>query len=120
MHLWVCGEVLGFRKECTRRYLSPPSFAYLFVSPYPPPPPPHLSSGTCVKGSTLCPNSDLCGIIERGVIAQHLRGCQYRRIECHMCELSLPLPHLQVYYLLSLSSFRPPSFFSLLFGSISN
>eukprot|EP00026_Physarum_polycephalum_P003931 Phypoly_transcript_03948.p1 GENE.Phypoly_transcript_03948~~Phypoly_transcript_03948.p1 ORF type:complete len:364 (+),score=35.56 Phypoly_transcript_03948:1025-2116(+) len=50
---------------------------------------------TCPKGSTLCPNSDLCGIMERGVLAQHLLSCQFRLIECHMCEMSLPLPHLQ-------------------------
>jgi len=50
---------------------------------------------TCPKGPTLCPNSDLCGIIERSSIAHHLLSCQFRRIECHMCELSLPLPSLQ-------------------------
>jgi len=50
---------------------------------------------TCNKRPTLCPNSELCGIMERSSIAQHLLECQYRRIECHMCEISLPLPHLQ-------------------------
>jgi len=50
---------------------------------------------TCNKGPALCPNSELCGIMDRGSVAQHLLECQYRRIVCHMCEISLPLPHLQ-------------------------
>lgn len=49
---------------------------------------------TCPKGSTLCPNSELCGIMERGTIASHLLICEYRRIVCHKCDLSLPLPQL--------------------------
>lgn len=50
---------------------------------------------TCPNGRTLCPNSELCGILERSQLASHLVVCQYRRIQCHMCEVPLLLLNLQ-------------------------
>lgn len=52
---------------------------------------------TCPHGSVMCPNSELCGIMERSGLTAHLTRCQFRPIRCHLCEVPLILSALQAH-----------------------
>jgi len=42
--------------------------------------------GVCRYRPVLCPNSELCGIIDQENLSRHLILCSHRRVTCNLCE----------------------------------
>lgn len=49
----------------------------------------------CGYAPTMCPNSDLCGLLQKRDLSDHEVVCEYRKVSCHVCEEVLPLNRLQ-------------------------
>lgn len=49
----------------------------------------------CDYAMSLCPNSELCGLLMKKCLPAHELQCAYRRVQCHSCEELLSLHELQ-------------------------
>jgi len=49
---------------------------------------------SCDHAPVLCPNSDLCGIMSRSALEIHLVSCEYRHVECNLCEIPVMVKDL--------------------------
>jgi len=49
---------------------------------------------SCGNALGMCPNSHLCGILQKKELQEHLLTCTHRIVLCHLCEASVPVSNL--------------------------